>query len=274
MVASGPSSLTSPAVSPAGPDPLGPAFAWWTPSRRRRGRRWRCGRGRSATYSTQRPPHDGAGVPITPDSKRLVPAATEFLLYAAPDGAVKVRVLFKDETAWLTQKALPELLGVGVPAINKHLKSIFESGELAADSVTAHDTFADHEPGGHTLYTADMMTHPEHQHHGIARALTNAGRDLVRGRRIWRMVGGSRLAGYHEWVGKLAPEDYVDRVRRGELVDPVLTAHLHDGWEAVAPIFGYLPQDGESAGWSAVIQWINPESPAPPGFELSRLPRR
>ena len=88
------------------------------------------------------------------------------------------------------------------------------------------------------------------------------------------MVGGSRLAGYHEWVGKLAPEDYVDRVRRGELVDPVLTAHLHDGWEAVAPIFGYLPQDGESAGWSAVIQWINPESPAPPGFELSRLPRR
>ncbi len=142
------------------------------------------------------------------------------------------------------------------------------------ETITAHDTFADHEPGGHTLYTADMMTHPEHQHHGIARALTNAGRDLVRGRRIWRMVGGSRLAGYHEWVGKLAPEDYVDRVRRGELVDPVLTAHLHDGWEAVAPIFGYLPQDGESAGWSAVIQWINPESPAPPGFELSRLPRR
>ena len=61
----------------------------------------------------------------------------EFLLYAAPDGAVKVRVLFKDETAWLTQKALAELFGVGVPAINKHLKSIFESGELAEDSVVS-----------------------------------------------------------------------------------------------------------------------------------------
>ena len=54
----------------------------------------------------------------------------EFLLYAAPDGAVKVRVLFKEETAWLTQKSLAELFGVGVPAINKHLKNIFESGEL------------------------------------------------------------------------------------------------------------------------------------------------
>ncbi len=55
---------------------------------------------------------------------------SEFLLYTAPDGAVKVGVLFRDETAWLTQKALAEPFGVGVPAINKHLKNIFESGAL------------------------------------------------------------------------------------------------------------------------------------------------
>ncbi len=67
---------------------------------------------------------------MTRRSKGIVPAVGEFLLYAAPDGAVKVRVLFKDETAWLTQKALAELFGVKVPAINKHLKNIFESGEL------------------------------------------------------------------------------------------------------------------------------------------------
>ncbi|RKH05559.1 cell filamentation protein Fic [Corallococcus sp. CA053C] len=60
---------------------------------------------------------------------------SEFLLYTAPDGAVKVGVLFRDETAWLTQKALAALFGVGVPAINKHLKGIFESGELAEASV-------------------------------------------------------------------------------------------------------------------------------------------
>jgi hypothetical protein len=60
---------------------------------------------------------------------------SELLLYTAADGAVKVGVLFRDETAWLTQKALAELFGVGVPAINKHLKNIFESGELAEDAV-------------------------------------------------------------------------------------------------------------------------------------------
>ncbi len=58
-----------------------------------------------------------------------------FLLYTAPNGAVKVDVFFKDETVWLTQKALSELFGVKVPAINKHLKNIFDSGELRESSV-------------------------------------------------------------------------------------------------------------------------------------------
>ena len=58
----------------------------------------------------------------------------EFLLYKAQDGAVKVDVFFQDETVWLTQKALAELFGVQIPAINKHLKNIYETGELDRDS--------------------------------------------------------------------------------------------------------------------------------------------
>jgi hypothetical protein len=59
----------------------------------------------------------------------------QFLLYTAPDGAVKGEGFFKDETAWLTQKALAELFGVKVPAVNKHLKNIFGSGELVENAV-------------------------------------------------------------------------------------------------------------------------------------------
>jgi hypothetical protein len=55
----------------------------------------------------------------------------QFLLYTAPDGAVKVDVFIKDETVWLTQKVLAELFGVRVPAVNKHLKNIFDTGELS-----------------------------------------------------------------------------------------------------------------------------------------------
>jgi len=55
---------------------------------------------------------------------------TEFLLYTAPSGDVKVEVLLGNETIWLTQKRMSELFGVGVPAISKHLENIYSSGEL------------------------------------------------------------------------------------------------------------------------------------------------
>ena len=61
----------------------------------------------------------------------------QFLLYTAPNGAVKVDVVLKDETVWLTQKALAELFGVQVPAIAKHLKNIFDSGELAREATVS-----------------------------------------------------------------------------------------------------------------------------------------
>ena len=61
----------------------------------------------------------------------------QFLLYTGNDGAVKVEVFVRDETVWLTQKALAELFGVNVPAVNKHLKNIFESGELTREATVS-----------------------------------------------------------------------------------------------------------------------------------------
>ena len=59
----------------------------------------------------------------------------QFLLYNMPEDSGKVQVVIKDETIWCTQKAMAQLFGVGVPAVSKHLKNIFEEGELMADSV-------------------------------------------------------------------------------------------------------------------------------------------
>src|SRR3984957_17449423 len=83
----------------------------------------------------------------------------QFLLYTAPDGAVKVDVFLKDETVWLTQKALAELFGVKVPAVNKHLKNIFDSGELIEDSVVSilETTAADRKNYSTRYYNLDAI---------------------------------------------------------------------------------------------------------------------
>ena len=54
----------------------------------------------------------------------------QFILYNLPNEDGKVQVIIKDETLWCTQKAMAQLFDVGVPAISKHLKNIFEEGEL------------------------------------------------------------------------------------------------------------------------------------------------
>lgn len=61
----------------------------------------------------------------------------QILLYTGPNGKIRVDVAFRGETAWLTQKALAALFGVKVPAITKHLKNIFASGELVESAVVS-----------------------------------------------------------------------------------------------------------------------------------------
>ncbi len=61
----------------------------------------------------------------------------EILLYATPNGSVKVEIYLQNESIWLTQQKIADLFGVQRPAITKHLKNIFQTGELQEDSVSS-----------------------------------------------------------------------------------------------------------------------------------------
>ncbi len=61
----------------------------------------------------------------------------EVLLYSDESGKEYISVVFKDETFWLTQKAMAELFAVNVPAVSKHLQNIYEEGELERSSTVS-----------------------------------------------------------------------------------------------------------------------------------------
>jgi len=68
---------------------------------------------------------------------------SEIILYKTDDGRIKVDTVFQNDTIWLTQAQMSELFDVGRPAITKHLKNIFESGELdenVVSSILEHTT--------------------------------------------------------------------------------------------------------------------------------------
>jgi hypothetical protein len=75
----------------------------------------------------------------------------QIILYTTPDGSVNVEVAFQGETFWLPQKRIAELFGVDRSVITKHLKNIFEEGELDQDSVCAN--FAHTAEDGKTYQT-------------------------------------------------------------------------------------------------------------------------
>lgn len=70
-----------------------------------------------------------------PKNFEIKNSTAEFLMFVMEGKENGVQVTYKDETIWCTQKAMATLFDVGVPAISKHLKNIFDTGELSEKSV-------------------------------------------------------------------------------------------------------------------------------------------
>ncbi len=83
----------------------------------------------------------------------------QIVLYNNAEGKVTVKVTYQDDTFWLPQKAIAQLFGVEVPAISKHLKNIFTSGELVENSVVSilETTAADGKNYSTTFYNLDAI---------------------------------------------------------------------------------------------------------------------
>ncbi|MGA9070291.1 MAG: RhuM family protein [Terracidiphilus sp.] len=90
------------------------------------------------------------------------PLQYEIILYATPEGNVRVEVLFESESFWLTQKKMAELFGVESHTITYHLKEIYKSGELKDLSTTRKIRVVQPEGGrgvarGILLYNLDAI---------------------------------------------------------------------------------------------------------------------
>ena len=83
----------------------------------------------------------------------------DFIFYTTPNGDIKLEVFIKDETVWLTQKLLAELFDVDRTVITKHITNIFETEELAEDSVCAKiaHTASDGKQYNTSFYNLDMI---------------------------------------------------------------------------------------------------------------------
>ena len=73
------------------------------------------------------------------DQRKSLPASAggEIVLYSAPGGDVRVECLLREETIWLTQQQIADLFGVDKSGVSRHLKNIYDEGELAREAAVA-----------------------------------------------------------------------------------------------------------------------------------------
>jgi hypothetical protein len=90
---------------------------------------------------------------------KMKSAQSQVVLYQAPDGKVTVNVVFAKDNFCLTQRTMADLFGVKTPAVNKHLKNIFESGELIENAVISilETTAADGKRYATSFYNLDAV---------------------------------------------------------------------------------------------------------------------
>ncbi len=128
----------------------------------------------------------------------------------------------------------------------------------AFDDMIASGFFTNHEPDGEWLYGADMSTLPEFRQRGIASALYDARKSLIKTLNLRGMVGGGMVPGYRFHKEQMSLAEYAAKVATGELKDPTLTPQLRNGYTVRGIIHDYL-HDAELGNDATLIVWDNPD---------------
>jgi len=120
--------------------------------------------------------------------------------------------------------------------------------------ITDNGTFSSHDPGGSTLYLADIYVDPAARREGVGGTLYAALRRLCADRSLRRVVAGGRLWGYHSHAETMTPEHYVAEVVAGRLTDRVLGSQIKAGFAVRGILVGYL-NDPRSRDYATLLEW-------------------
>lgn len=115
-----------------------------------------------------------------------------------------------------------------------------------------------HNPDGDTLYGIDVCVRPSFRGRGVAAALYEARKQLVRDKNLQWYAAACRIPGFQEHAAAMDVDTYIREVVSGRMYDSVLSFMLKQGLHVVRPISNYL-DDEESQHYGVLVAWKNPD---------------
>ncbi len=123
--------------------------------------------------------------------------------------------------------------------------------------ITSNYTFETHTDDGDILYGIDIFIKPEFRGLRLGRRLYDYRKELCEQLNLKGIAFGGRIPNYHKFSSEISPKEYIEKVRRKEISDPVLNFQISNDFHPAKIIKGYLEGDQASNEFAVLLEWDN-----------------
>lgn len=123
--------------------------------------------------------------------------------------------------------------------------------------ITGGYTFNTHTDTGDILYGVDVFVKPEFRGLRLGRRLYDYRKELCEKLNLKGIAFGGRIPNYHKYANELSPKEYIEKVKRKEINDPVLNFQISNDFHPAKILKGYLEGDKESGEFAVLLEWDN-----------------
>ncbi len=123
--------------------------------------------------------------------------------------------------------------------------------------VTGNYTFNTHDSKGNLLYGIDIFIKKEYRGLRLGRRLYDYRKELCEQLNLKGIVFGGRIPNYHKYAHEVSPKEYIEKVKRKEIHDPVLNFQISNDFHPSKVLKGYLEGDDASSEYAVLLKWDN-----------------
>ncbi|RIA09540.1 putative amidohydrolase [Flavobacteriaceae bacterium MAR_2010_72] len=124
-------------------------------------------------------------------------------------------------------------------------------------NITGNYTFSTHNPEGDVLYGIDIFIKSQFRGLRLGRRLYDYRKELCERLNLRGIAFGGRIPNYSKYADTLTPKEYIEKVRRKEIHDPVLNFQISNDFHPSKVLRGYLEGDAESNEYAVLLEWDN-----------------
>ncbi|QNJ97137.1 carbon-nitrogen hydrolase family protein [Constantimarinum furrinae] len=118
-------------------------------------------------------------------------------------------------------------------------------------------TFENHSIEGDVLYGIDVFITPNFRGLRLGRRLYDYRKELCESLNLKGIVFGGRMPNYHKYQDQFTPKEYIEKVKRKEIKDPVLNFQISNDFHPIRVLKGYLRGDTASGEYAVLMEWDN-----------------